>query len=83
MKNQFNGSFEGIDQKDSAPASLLALILMILDGPNIEAQGDSQTSHHALSISQLSSYIESYLQHISRINVVWDVYHPSSLREIL
>ena len=35
MKNQFNGSFEAIDQKDSTPASLLALILMILDGPNI------------------------------------------------
>ena len=29
MKNQFNGSFEGIGPQDSAPASLLALVLMI------------------------------------------------------
>ena len=34
------------------PAHLLALVSMILNGPNIEAQADLQTSQHTLSISE-------------------------------
>lgn len=38
MKNQFNGSFEEKCQEESVPASLLALVAMVVNGPNIEAQ---------------------------------------------
>ena len=37
MNNQFNGSFESNCQENSVPASLLALVAMVLNGPNIKA----------------------------------------------
>ena len=38
MKNKFSGSFESKCQVDSVPASLLALVTMVLNGPNIKLQ---------------------------------------------
>ena len=54
MKNQFNGSFEGICQKKkhSVPAHLMALVSMILNGPNI----DRQTCKHLNMLFQYHSY---------------------------
>ncbi|KAG0711244.1 hypothetical protein GWK47_021038 [Chionoecetes opilio] len=43
MKNQFGGSFEPNSQEDSVPVSRLALVAMVLNGPNIKAQSSSST----------------------------------------
>ena len=53
MKNQFNGSFEKKCQEESLPASLLELVSMVLNGPNIETQSSSSISQPVLTISQL------------------------------
>lgn len=54
MKNQFGGSFEPKSQEDSVPVSLLALVVMVLNGPNIKAQSSSATmTQPVLTISQL------------------------------
>lgn len=54
MKNQFSGSFEPNSQEDSVPVSLLALVAMVLNGPNIKAQSSSSTMPKpVLTISQL------------------------------
>ena len=39
--------------KDSVPASLLALVSMVLNGPNIQEQSSSSTSQAVLTIAQL------------------------------
>ncbi|MES9880446.1 MAG: hypothetical protein ABW185_06135, partial [Sedimenticola sp.] len=52
----FNGSFEKGCQEDAIPSSLLALVNMIQEGPNIKHQtqlGTSPSKSAALSISQL------------------------------
>ena len=57
MKNQFNGSFEEKCQEESVPASLLALVSMVVNGPNIEAQTSSSAMPQPiLTISQLLLY---------------------------
>jgi len=57
MKNQFNGSFEEKCQEESVPASLLALVAMVVNGPNIEAQTSSSAMPQPiLTISQLLLY---------------------------
>ena len=48
----FSGNFDAHCQDDSVPISLLALVNMILNGPNIETQAGT-TSQAALTISQL------------------------------
>ena len=54
MKMRFNGSFDARCQEESVPVSLLALISMVLNGPNIESQLSCSTgSQHALTLSQL------------------------------
>ena len=54
MKNQFNSSFESKCQEESVPVSLLALVAMVLKGPNIVAQSSSTTMPRSvLTISQL------------------------------
>ena len=54
-KQNFNGTFISSCQKDSVPTSLLALVTMMLEGPNIQDQTDLGTieSDIALTISQL------------------------------
>ena len=57
MKMEFNGSFPTECQEQSVPTSLLALVTMILNGPNIKTQSSpSAVSQPALSISQLLLY---------------------------
>ena len=51
MKNQFSGSLGTKCQEDSVPVSLLALVAMVLNGPNIKSQSSSSampstSSHH-------------------------------------
>ena len=41
MTNHFSGSFEATCQQDSVPVSLLALVAMVLNGPNIKMQSTS------------------------------------------
>ena len=54
MKNQFGGSFTPNSQEDSVPKSLLALVAMVLNGPNIKTQSSFSTmSQPVLTISQL------------------------------
>ncbi len=54
MKNQFSGSFGTKCQEQSVPVSLLALVAMVLNGPNIEAQSSSSAMPQpVLRISQL------------------------------
>ena len=57
MKNQFSGSFGTKCQEDSVPVSLLTLVAMVLNGPNIKAQSSfSTTPQPVLTISQLLMY---------------------------
>ena len=53
VKQNFDGSFGWTCQKDSVPASLLALVSMVLNGPNIQEQSSSSTSQPVLTIAQL------------------------------
>ena len=54
VKNQFSGSFGAKCQEDSILASLLALVAMVLNGPNIEAQSSTSTlPQTVITISQL------------------------------
>ena len=54
LKNQFSVSFGAKCQEDSVPASLLALVAMVLNGPNIEAKSStSAVPQTVLTISQL------------------------------
>ena len=54
MKCSFDGSFDQTSEHDAVPPSLMALIRMTVDGPNIMCQSDvSACTRAALSISQL------------------------------
>lgn len=54
IKQNFSGSFDTQCQEESVPASLLALVSMVLYGPNITAQSSSaSTPQPALTLSQL------------------------------
>jgi hypothetical protein len=54
MKNHFNGSFGPKCQEGSVPVSLLALVAMVLNGPNIKTQSPSSAMPQpVLTISQL------------------------------
>ncbi|KAJ8027926.1 hypothetical protein HOLleu_30023 [Holothuria leucospilota] len=54
MKNQFVGSFEPNSQEDSVPVSLLPLVAMVLNGPNIKARSSSSAmSQPVFTIFQL------------------------------
>ena len=56
-KMEFNGSFHTKCQEQSLPTSLLSLVAMVLNGPNIKTQSTfSSVSQPALSISQLLLY---------------------------
>ena len=55
LTTKFTGSFQPNCQQSSVPKALLALVVMILDSPNIKSQSDT-TSQAALSISQLLQY---------------------------
>lgn len=52
----FSGTFSDSCQQSSVPPKLLALVAMILEGPNITAQTQHQNIPAALSISQLLIY---------------------------
>ena len=57
LKQNFNGSFDTQCQEKSIPVSLLALVAMILYGPNITKQYDYESMPQpALTISQLLMY---------------------------
>ena len=54
MMNHFSGSFETTCQQDCTSVSLLALVAMVLNGPNIKAQStSSEVSQTVLTIAQL------------------------------
>ena len=55
-KNQFLGSFPADCQHSSMPETLLALVSMILEGPNIKNQSKYPLSQATLSLSQLLLY---------------------------
>ncbi|KAK1900200.1 Calpain-like protease palB/RIM13 [Dissostichus eleginoides] len=57
MKQDFSGSFDAHCQEESVPVSLLALVSMVLYGPNITAQTSSAfIPQPALTLSQLLLY---------------------------
>lgn len=60
MKQSFNGSFKYGCQKESVPASLLALVEMLLEGPNKLKNGtseeDQQLRTASLTIAQLVTF---------------------------
>lgn len=53
VKQQFSGSFSPDCQGSSVPSSLIALVEMVLHGPNIRNRQNSSTLNHTLSIAQL------------------------------
>ncbi|KAJ8396338.1 hypothetical protein AAFF_G00019150 [Aldrovandia affinis] len=63
MKTTFSGSFETHCQEQSVPTSLVALVAMILNGPNIQEQScHSSVSTATLTVSQLLMF-NSYAHH--------------------
>lgn len=59
-KNSFNGSFDTECQENSVPASLLALVSMVINGTNIKTlTNDTPKVQSALTISQLLMYNSS------------------------
>ena len=57
IKNQFGGSFRNNCLQNSVPVSLLALVAMVLNGPNIKAQSSSSAMPQpVLTISHLLMY---------------------------
>lgn len=59
-KLKFNGSFDARCQEQSVPASLVALVSVVLHGPNIKSQSSTTTtSQPALTLSQLLVYNSS------------------------
>ena len=57
MKQDFNGSFNAQCQEQSVPVSLLALVAMMLFGPNIMTLSNyASMPQPALTISQLIMY---------------------------
>ncbi|XP_014664507.1 PREDICTED: uncharacterized protein LOC106806883 [Priapulus caudatus] len=57
MKQDFRGSFDAHCQEELVPVSLLALVSMVLYGPNITTQSSSVfTPQPALTLSQLLMY---------------------------
>lgn len=57
----FTGSFDESCQVNSVPQSLLSIVAMILDGPDIQSQSQSVSGTHqaSLSIAQLLQYNSS------------------------
>ena len=56
-RREFNGSFHAQCQEQSVPISLLALVTMVLNGPNIKSQtSSSSVPQPALTLSQLLLY---------------------------
>ncbi len=55
-REPFSGSFKDGCQEESVPHLLLALVNMVLEGPNIKTQSQESTSQAALTISQLLKY---------------------------
>ena len=64
-KQNFDGTFTSSCQKDSVPTSLLALVTLMLEGPNIHDQTDLETTESdiALTISQLLFF--NMVKHLS------------------
>ena len=60
-ESSFTGSFDEECQQNSIPGSLLALVRMILNGPNIISQSDRVSQQAALTISQLIQF-NSYVR---------------------
>ena len=56
LQATFTGSFDVNCQVKSVPQSLLALVAMILDGPNIESQGCDGVTQATASLAQLLQY---------------------------
>ena len=73
LKSHFTGSFHEQCQSESVPGTLLTLIRMIMQGPDIESQS-SKMSQEALSMSQLVQF-NSYIKRRS------DSTFPSHNRE--
>ena len=58
LQAQFTGSFDEACKVNSVPQSLLTIVAMILDGPNIQSQSQSSSGTHqaSLSVAQLLQY---------------------------
>uniref|UniRef100_UPI00358E7494 uncharacterized protein n=1 Tax=Myxine glutinosa TaxID=7769 RepID=UPI00358E7494 len=61
MSAHFDGSFPQGCQEDAVPKSLVALVSMIMDGPNIKKKDDDEVIQTSLSIAQLLQY-NSYVR---------------------
>ena len=48
-RNKFNGSYDANCQEESVPVSLLALVTMVINGPNIKSQSNSSINLLLLS----------------------------------
>lgn len=60
LKNKFDGSFDSKCQEESVPSSLMTLVSMVLNGPNIIEQSRlSAIPQSVLTISQLLMYNSS------------------------
>ena len=56
---QFDGTFPQGCQEDAVPKSLVALVSMSLDGPNIKRRDDDEARQATLSIAQVLQYNSS------------------------
>ena len=62
LQATFTGSFDEACQVNFVPQSLLTIIVMILDGPNIQSQSQSSSGTHQapISVAQLPQYNSTY-----------------------
>ncbi|KAG0723662.1 hypothetical protein GWK47_042257 [Chionoecetes opilio] len=65
----FTGSFDEDCQVKSVPQSLLTLVAMILDGPNIKSQSGDGVTQATLSTAQLLQYNSSIHCRVSSTTV--------------
>jgi hypothetical protein len=56
MRSAFDGSFANGCQEESVPKSLIALVGMIIDGPNIKNKETDEVRQATLSMAQLLQY---------------------------
>jgi len=72
----FDGSFHVNCQQAAVPASLLALVNMILEGANIKHQSQISTTKPALSISQLIVF--NSVKHAQNVDSSTSAHHRHS-----
>ena len=69
LQATFTGSFDEACQVNSVPQSLLTIVAMILDGPNIQSQSQSSSGTHQASLS-----VAQFHGKLGNLEIIWRHY---------